>query len=277
MKSAKSFLFVAFFSMVILPLTAHAQFTVFDPTNYANALNEFAQLKQMYTTALQTRDQIISSYNLAFQMSRMPQNLAARYKSDFSQWTNLTAPNTYGNTSAWVDALNLGSPTRAASAYTSAVLQRDNYPSDALTSLDPQSQAIVQNQYATSELGQATLTNSLSTVGAVRSAAEAFSQKLQNLEADTYSTSPDQQTEMAVLGKINSATLLQIHSQQDTNQILAASVAQQALQQKQQLDEQNRLINQAVRFHQDFPVTMQQVSGGVSDSIRAISLSATGR
>jgi hypothetical protein len=277
MKSAKSFLFVAFFSMVILPLTAHAQFTVFDPTNYANALNEFAQLKQMYTTALQTRDQIISSYNLAFQMSRMPQNLAARYKSDFSQWTNLTAPNTYGNTSAWVDALNLGSPTRAASAYTSAVLQRDNYPSDALTSLDPQSQAIVQNQYATSELGQATLTSSLSTVGAVRSASEAFSQKLQNLEADTYSTSPDQQTEMAVLGKINSATLLQIHSQQDTNQILAASVAQQALQQKQQLDEQNRLINQAVRFHQDFPVTMQQVSGGVSASIRAISLSATGR
>jgi hypothetical protein len=277
MKSAKSFLFVAFFSVVILPLTAHAQFTVFDPTNYANALNEFAQLKQMYTTALQTRDQIISSYNLAFQMSRMPQNLAARYKSDFSQWTNLTAPNTYGNTSAWVDALNLGSPTRAASAYTSAVLQRDNYPSDALTSLDPQSQAIVQNQYATSELGQATLTSSLSTVGAVRSASEAFSQKLQNLEADTYSTSPDQQTEMAVLGKINSATLLQIHSQQDTNQILAASVAQQALQQKQQLDEQNRLINQAVRFHQDFPVTMQQVSGGVSDSIRAISLSATGR
>jgi hypothetical protein len=277
MKSAKSFLFVALFSMVILPLTAHAQFTVFDPTNYANALNEYAQLRQTYTTALQTRDQIISSYNLAFQMSRMPQNLAARYKSDFSQWTNLTAPNTYGNTSAWIDALNLGSPTRAASAYTSAVVQRDNYPSDALTSLDPQSQAIVQNQYATSELGQATLTSSLSTVGAVRSASEAFSQKLQNLEADTYSTSPDQQTEMAVLGKINSATLLQIHSQQDTNQILAASVAQQTLQQKQQLDEQNRLINQAVRFHQNFPTTMQQVSGGVSASIRAISLSPTGK
>jgi hypothetical protein len=277
MKSAKSFLFVALFSMVILPLTAHAQFTVFDPTNYANALNEYAQLQQTYTTALQTRDQIISSYNLAFQMSRMPQNLAARYKSDFSQWTNLTAPNTYGNTSAWVDALNLGSPARAANAYTSAVVQLDSYPSDALASLDPQSQAIVQNQYATSELGQATLTSSLSTVGAVRSTSEALSQKLQNLEADTYSTSPDQQTEMAVLGKINSATLLQIHSQQDTNQILAASVAQQTLQQKQQLDEQNRLINQAVRFHQNFPTTMQLVSGGVSASIRAISLSPTGK
>ena len=277
MKSAKfhAFLFVLF--LLIAPLTAHAQFTVFDPTNYANALNEYAQLRQTYTTELQTRDQIISTYNLAFQMSRMPNNLAARYKSDFSRWTNLSAPNTYGNTSAWVDALNLGSPARATNAYNSAVIQPQSYPSDALAGLDASTQAVIRNQYATSELGQASVTSSLSTVGAVRSASEAFSQKLQNLEADTYSTSPDQQTEMAVLGKINSATLLQIHSQQDTNQILAASVAQQALEEKQQLDEQNRLINQSIYFHQNFPTTMQQVSGGVSTSMRAISLSPTGR
>jgi hypothetical protein len=277
MKSAKfhGFLFVLF--LLIAPLTAHAQFTVFDPTNYANALNEYAQLRQTYTTELQTRDQIISTYNLAFQMSRMPNNLAARYKSDFSRWTNLSAPNTYGNTSAWVDALNLGSPARATNAYNSAVIQPQSYPSDALAGLDASTQAVIRNQYATSELGQASVTSSLSTVGAVRSASEAFSQKLQNLEADTYSTSPDQQTEMAVLGKINSATLLQIHSQQDTNQILAASVTQQALEEKQQLDEQNRLINQSIYFHQNFPTTMQQVSAGVSTSMRAISLSPTGR
>ncbi|HET9184473.1 MAG TPA: hypothetical protein VFP59_20315 [Candidatus Angelobacter sp.] len=277
MKSAKSFLLVALSAIVMLPLTAQAQFTVFDPTNYANALNEFAQLRQMYTTALQTRDQIISTYNLAFQMSRMPLNLAARYKSDFSQWTNMTAPNTYGNTAAWIDTLNLGTPARASSAYSTAVIQPQSYPSDALTGLDATTQSIIRNEYATSELGQATVTNSLATVGAVRSASEAFSRKLQNLEADTYSTSPDQQTEMAVLGKINTATLLQIHSQQDANQMLAATVAQQALQEKERLDEQNRLINQAVYFHQNFPTTMQQVSGGVSTAIHAISLSPNGR
>jgi len=263
--------------LLVAPLSAHAQFTVFDPTNYANALQEFSELRQMYTTAVETRDQIISAYNLAFEMSRMPQNFAARYKSDFAQWTNLSAPNTYGNTSAWIDALNLGSPQRAATAYTTAVLQPQSYPSDVLASLDNQSQAVIRNQYATSELGEASITAALSTLGAVRSASEVFSQKLQNLEADTYSTSPDQQTEMAVLGKINSATLLQIHSQQDANQILAASVAQQALQEKQQLDEQNRLINQSISFHQNFPNTMQQVSGGVSTSMRAISLSPNGR
>jgi hypothetical protein len=270
-----SFVFVL--ALLAAPWAAHAQFTVFDPTNYANALNEYAQLQQMYTTANQTRDQIISAYNLAFQMSRMPQNLATRYKSDFSQWSNLNAPNSYDNTSAWIDSLNLGSPSRAAAAYTSAVVQLEQFPSNSLATLDADSQATIKNQYATSELGQATITNSLSALGAVRSSSQAFSQKLSNLESDTYSTSPDQQTEMAVLGKINTAAVLGLHTQQDTNQILAASVAQQTLNEKQRLDEQNRLINQAIHFQQNFTATMQRVSSGVSAAMKTISLSPNGK
>ena len=40
---------------------------------------------------------------------------------------------------------------------------------------------------------------------------------------------------------------------------------------------QNRLINQAIYFQQNFPTTMQNVAGGVTNSIRAISLSPSGR
>lgn len=256
---------------------AHAQWAVFDATNYANAVQEFRQLQQMYTTATQTRDQIIAAYNLAYQMSRMPQNLAQRYESSFSQWTNLSGPNTYGNTSAWVDALNLGGSNLAATAYSIAVIPLGTYPGGALASQDAPTQAAIKNQYASSELGQATITSSLSTVGSVRSNSEVFAQKLANLEADTYSDDSSQQTEMAALGKINTATLLQIHSQQDTNQVLAAAVAQQALADKQRIDEQNRLINQAIYFQQNFSGTMQSLNGGVSDSIKGISLSTSGR
>lgn len=277
MKLQKLSFLISAVALLLAPNRAQAQFTVFDPTNYANALNEFKQLEQMYTTAQQTRDQIIATYNLAHQMSLMPQNLGARYKSEFSQWTNVSAPNTYGNTSAWIDALNLGSSARASTGYRNAVIQVQSYPQGRLSGLDADTQTAIKNQYATSELGQATITSSLSTLGTVRSDSEAFAQKLANLETDTYSTDPSQQTEMAVLGKINSATLLQIHSQQDTNQILAASVAQQALEQKQRMDEQNRLINQAIYFQQNFPTTMQQVTGGTSTSIQAISLSPNGR
>ena len=272
----KSF-FPALLSTVLLAPVAHAQWTVFDPTNYANALNEFHKLEQSYTTAVETRNQIIAAYNIAYQMSQMPQNLAGRYKSDFAQWTNLTAPNTYGNTSAWVNALNIGGSSSASQAYNSAVVQARQYPAGSYSSLDSDTQATIANQYATSELAQGTTTGTLTTLGTIRSDSQAFAQKLANLESDTYSTDPSQQTQNALLGKINSATLLQIHSQQDTNQILAASVQQQLIAQKQQIDAQNRAINGAIYFQQNFPNTMQNVTNGVSDSIHSISLSPSGR
>lgn len=275
MKAIRS-LFLIFGLLSTFAPAAHAQWTVFDPTNYANALNEFHQLQQTYTTALQTRNQIIAAYNLAYQMAQMPQNLAARYKSDFAQWTNLSAPNTYGNTSAWIDALNIGGPSSASQAYAKAVVQVQPYPAGNYSSLDANTQATIANQYATSELTQGTTTSTIATLGTIRSNSEAFASKLANLESDTYSTDPNQQTQNALLGKINSATLLQIHSQQDTNQILAASVQQQLVAQKQQIDAQNRAINQSIYFQQNFPTTMQNVTTGVSTSIHSISLSPTG-
>ena len=282
-----------FFPIITLILAlapaAHAQFgsgIVYDPTQSAHAIEQIEQgsqslqtAEQIYTTAYKTMNQLIAAYNLAYQMSRMPQDLAARYQSEFSMWTNFSSasvPDTYGNTSAWINALDLGNPTRATSAYNASVIPLQSYPGDALSSQDANTQTAIKNQYASSELGQATLTNSLSTLGTIRADSETFQQKLANLQADTYSTDPTQQTSNALLGKINSATVLQIHSQQDTNQILAAEAAQQALDEKEQLDERNRLINQSIYFQQNFPALMQSMTSGVSDSIHAISLSTTG-
>jgi hypothetical protein len=287
MKRIRLILLPTFAFTLALAPAAHAQFgsgIVYDPTQSAHAIEQIEQgsqslqtAEQIYTTAYKTMNQVIAAYNLAYQMSRMPQNLAARYQSDFSMWTNFSsasAPDTYGNTSAWINALDLGNPTRATAAYNSAVIQLE---SGSLTSQDAATQAAIKNQYASSELGQATLTNSLSTLGTIRSDSQTFQQKLANLESDTYSADPSQQTSNALLGKVNTATLLQIHSQQDTNQILAAEAAQQALDAKEQLDERNRLINQSIYFQQNFPNLMQNVTGGVSDSIHAISFDTTGQ
>jgi hypothetical protein len=287
---------------ILASCAAHAQFgsgIVYDPTQSAHALQQIEQgesqlqkwatelndwqqhlLKeaQIYTTAEQTRTQIVTMYNLAYQMSTMPQNLGARYKADFAQWSNLAAPpNTYGNTSPLVNALNFGGLPQASQGYNSAFVQVQSYPSGSYSSLDSRSQATVANQYATAELAQSTTTSTLATLGTIRSDSQAFATKLGNLESDTFSTDPTQQTQNALLGKINSATLLQIHSQQDTNQLLSASIQQQLLAQKLQIDTQNRSINNAIFFQQNFPTTMQNVTSGVSDSIHAISLSTTGQ
>ena len=290
MKSIKSF-FPILALIVLLAPRAHAQFgsgIVYDPAQSVHALQQIEQeaqelnnwsqhlLKeaQIYTTAEETRTQIVTMYNLAYQM---PQNLAARYKSDFAQWSNISAPNTYGNTSAWMNVLNSGGASSASQAYSNAVIQPRSYPPISLSAQDVATQATIQNQYASSELAQGTTTSTLATLGTIRSNSQVFQQKLANLDSDTYSTDPAQQTQNALLGKINSATVLQVHSQQDANQILAAATAQQALDAKEKLDERNRLLNQAIYFEQNFATTMQNVTGGVSDSVHAISLSPTGR
>ena len=216
-------------------------------------------------------------YNLAYQMATMPQNLEARYKADWSQWKSLAAPpNAYGNTSPLVNALNFGGLPQAQQGYNSAYIQPQSYPSGNYSSLDSRAQATVANQYATSELAQTTTTNTLATLGTIRTNEQTFATKLSNLDSDTFSTDPTQQSSNALLGKINSATLLQIHSQQDTNQLLAASVQQQLVAQKQQIDAQNRAINNAIYFQQNFPNVMQQTTGGMTQAIQSISLSPSG-
>ena len=99
-----------FFALCLAATPSYAQWPVFDASNLAEAVKEFDQLQQMYTTANQTRDQIIQAYNLAHYMSQMPQDMYQRYKAQFALWTNLNAPNTYGNTGAWITALNTGIP-----------------------------------------------------------------------------------------------------------------------------------------------------------------------
>jgi len=300
MKASRIFVFVFGLLAAVAPV-AQAQFgsgIVYDPTQGAHAIQQIQQgesqlqkwatelnnwqqhlLKeaQIYTTAVQTRNQIVTMYNLAYQMSTMPQNLAARYRADWAQWSRLAAPpNVYGNTSPLVNALNFGGLPQAQQGYTSAFVQAQSYPSGAYSSLDSRTQATVANQYATSELAQSATTTTLATLGTIRSDSQAFASKLANLESDTFSTDPSQQSSNALLGKINSATLLQIHSQQDSNQLLMASLQQQLIAQKQQIDAQNRAINNAIYFQQNFPTAMQNLTTGVSDSIHAISLSTSG-
>ncbi len=94
---------------IALAPAAHAQFgsgIVYDPTQSAHAIQQLSQgeqelqhwatelqdweqhlqkEEQIYTTAYQTMNQVIAAYNLAYQMSRMPQNLACPLPIRFLQ------------------------------------------------------------------------------------------------------------------------------------------------------------------------------------------------
>src|SRR5579859_1587797 len=91
---------------------ASAQFgfggIVYDPTNYANAVLRYNQLVQQLLQLQQTYQQIVNQYNLAVRMAQNLQNMPARYQALFSQWRNGAALDAYGNTGAWVAAINTG-------------------------------------------------------------------------------------------------------------------------------------------------------------------------
>src|SRR6201998_428672 len=91
--------------------TATAQFgsgIVYDPTNYHNALLRYYQLQQHLIQLQKSYAKITNQLNLAMQMATFIRNMPARYRATFSQWRNVTAMNTYGNTGPWVNGINTG-------------------------------------------------------------------------------------------------------------------------------------------------------------------------
>lgn len=263
---------LAVFAAALCVSQAHAQWAVFDSTNYANAVKEYRQVEQLYTTANQTRDQVIQTYNLARQMAQMPQDLYQRYATDFARWKTVSASNTYSNTAEWISAAN-GDRAIADSGYRTAGIQLVQPLQSALAKLDERSQQFVKAQYATAELADGVSVNTLSTLGDIRVRSIALNRKIDQLSTDSFSRDPNQQTEMAVLGKINTATLMQLRSQQDTNQILTAAALHQMLTAKEQFDQQKRALNQAIYFQQNFQDSMNRITGGMTQSMQSISYS----
>ena len=86
---------------------------------------------------------------------------------------------------------------------------------------------------------------------------------LSQLEAATHSTDPAQHTEMATLQRINQALLIELRTQQETNQILQGQALQQIVGQKVQQDNLKALFQAGNNYQQNFDyVVPKQTSAG---------------
>jgi hypothetical protein len=259
-------LFVFGLGISFLTQTAHAQFgsgVVFDPTQSGHAIQQIQQARQMFTTAVQTRDQIIESYNLARQMANLPQMLYQQLTAPFTDWHNLSAPNTYGNTSPFINSANTG--LGAVQAYEKTILNAPRYVN--LNSLDTRSQQIVSSMGATADLSDGIAMSNLATLGQIRANSEARWRDLQQLQSATFSSDPLQHTEMATLQRINAATLMQLRSQEEANQIAAAAALQQMILHKMQTDALKQAFQDAATYGQGYRSTMQPLTTGFTDTL----------
>ncbi len=253
-------------AVFVLTIPAHAQFgggIVLDPTQSAHAAQQIIQSSQLYTTTIQTTQNVMATYNLAQRMATAPSSYYTAYTNMAQQtWTPVAHPaNTYGNLLPWVNAATTGNG--AAAANQSASIQRTGQLSG-YSSLSTQGQQAIAAQGATVDLGDAVNATSLQTIGTVRANAPQREADIKTLETASHSTDPTQQTELATLQRINQAMLLQLRTQQEANQMTQAQSLQQMVQQKQQQDALKMSMQAADGYETNYATHTSTDSTGLS-------------
>ena len=265
------------FLMILLVLglsvgTASAQFgfggIVYDPTNYANAVLRYRQLVQQLAQLQQTYQQIVNQYNLALRMAQNLQNMPDRYRAQFSQWRNVVAPNTYGNTGVWVNGMNTGLPATVNTGYQQATTPLLQYNGQFLSGMTPDELNRVQSQYASVELSDGSNVTAMATIGAIRDNAQMIQNQIDNLEQDSLSADPNLNTEVSVLNKINATNVLTLRTLQDSNKLLLSLLEQNVIVAKQQREATANSINDDITRQATLAGNLAQVTGTLSNSLQ---------
>jgi hypothetical protein len=243
----------------------HAQFgsgIVYDPTQSAHAAQQILQVNQLYTTTVETSRNVIGAYNLAQKMANLPQTLYTSYSNlGRQQWTTLAQPaNTYGNSLPWMTSATTG--FGAAAANQAASVPRTSQITG-FSSLSTQGQREIAARGATVDLSDSVNTSNLQTLGTIRADAAQRETDISALEAASHSSDPAQHTEMATLQRINQALLVELRTQQETNQLLQAQALQQMVGQKIEQDNVKSLFQLGNDYQENFNVvTPRQTSVG---------------
>jgi hypothetical protein len=251
--------------------TASAQFgfgIVYDPTNYANAVLRYGQLVQQLNQLRQTYAQIVARYNLALRMAQNLQNMPARYRAQFSNWRDVVAPNTYGNTGTWVTGMNTGNAGAITSGYQQATVPLLQYSGQELNDMTPEELDRVKSQYASVELADGANVTSMATIGAIRNDAQNIENQINNLEQDSLSNNPNLNTEIGVLNKINAANVLMLRTLQDSNKLLLSLLEQNVIAAKQQREETTNSINAEVERRATLAGNLAQVTSTIGNSLQ---------
>jgi hypothetical protein len=259
------FLKIAFATVAISPLAAHAQFgsgIVYDPTQSAHAIQQIEQGQNIFTNTVKLANNAIATYNIVHQMATAPQSLYQPYLSPWSYWTLLNqAANTYGNSQPWMNSANTG--IGATFAYQQASVPRtpqvNGYGNLSLTG-----QQQIAAQGATVDLNDSVSASNLQTLGTIRANAQERQAAITALQEASQSSDPAQQTELATLQRINKALILELQQQQEANQISQANALLQIVAQKQQQDSLKSTFQQANHFQTGYNAVAPSYSGAAA-------------
>jgi hypothetical protein len=257
--------------LILSVATATAQLgsgIVYDPTNYQNAILRYQQLQQHLVELQKSYAQITNQLNLAVQMAQFVKNMPARYRALFSQWRNVTSPDTFGNTGSWISGINSGLLPNINAGYQRSTTQLLPYRPDHLSGMDPFELERVQSQYASVELVDGANVNAMATIGSIRGSAQDIQTQIGNLEQDSFSGDSGLNSEVSVLNKINAAGVLTLRTVQDSNKILASLLEMQTIIAKQQRESVTNSINADIQRQASLAANMTQMTGTLTNSLQ---------
>lgn len=205
-------------TLLLRPTSASAQWVVYDPANYAEAVATLTQLVQQYQLLLE-------------QTRRLPVNLAARYRVPSLLWPSHNAVADYAR--PLLLALNEGDPTGTQYAQTVVTLD----PLQAIVGQIPAAlRERVGTAYATIELADRVARTAIHQAGALRAQGVANVRTIQAMEDDAVSGDAGYHTQTALLNKINGANVLNLRIAEQSSQSLLHVVEQMLVTNKRQRD-----------------------------------------
>src|SRR5256885_13081105 len=234
---------------------------VFDPTNYKNAVLRYLQLQQQLQQLQQSYNLHMQQYQFIQGQARQLQGMVGRYRAQFSQWQNLTAGNTLGNTNWWLNGVNTGDYGTAKQGY--GQVNRPLGSPAGVNTYDSLKQA-----YGLEELSDGSTINGMATIGQLRRNAQQLELHIKQLEDDSLSSDSDLNTQVAVLNKINAANILLVRTMQDTNKLLASLLEQQLVTTERNRTSGVGSINTELYRQQHFSDTMS-FTGSIPTQLQA--------
>jgi hypothetical protein len=221
--------YAALFLLLLVPARANAQFTVYDPTNYAQAISRYQQLVRLHDAIEQ-------------QARRLPSDLR-RYRVPELVWTLhdlrdvLTAP--------ILEALNDGDPS--GQRYRRSVEPLELLDA-ALAHVPPQLRARLSAAYGTIQTADSIAMRGVHQAGVTRARSAEVLNAIRALESDTLAGGTDYHTQAALLDKLTGAALVSLRVQESVTQLTAHALEQAIIENKRRRETEAALMN--ARIHQ---------------------------
>lgn len=211
-------------------VSLHAQFVVYDPSNYFEAVAELAQLVRQYEFLIK-------------QAAQLPVNIESRYHAYSFEWS-LHDPAGVQYAQQLLSALNQGDATGA--AYRGLVGALD-LPTDVIGRMTPELRQRFEAAYGTVELADSTNQLAIDQTGQARADGPLTLQAIRNVEHDAINPADDFRSQTALLQKIDSAFAIELRLAEITNQFQLSTLEQAIVDNTRKRDTEATLMNATIR------------------------------